>query len=159
MFAFSYAGNNAHDPYSVLTAAVSLLTDNHEAPQSPDAYISRYNVKAETSNGPINVHFPQHQPYCHLDLIAKSSNGVATVRLQPAYEGTIDLSTSSTYRADVIYNADVEDPAGHGRKRDIQRKFSSRGRYTGYVGWGSGAPVDGSVVVKTSNAQTVLDLQ
>lgn len=116
----------------------------------------RYTISTRTSHDHINVHFPQHQPNSHLDLEATTSNGAASVQLHPSYEGIYEISTSSHYEADVTYK-DVQDPAGLGRKRKFEQKYIRRGRAAGHVGWGN--DFDGSVVVRTSNAQNVLSLQ
>lgn len=91
-------------------------------------------------------------------MVATTSNAPATVQLHPAYEGSFDLSTSSNYNSNVFYKDDTQDPAERGRKRVVEVKYVSRGKAAGVVGWGSGEPVDGTVVVRTSNAENVLSL-
>jgi hypothetical protein len=131
----------------VLVSDIRLTTAS-ELPHTP-----RYYVSAKTSNSPTTISFPQHQPYSRLDLTSTTSNAASWIWLNPAYEGTFDLSNSAYMNNEVSYEDHVTDPTGRGRMRNIAVSSIRRGRTTGWVHWGRGGDVEGSVVAKTSNAK------
>jgi len=120
-----------------------------------------FDVTTTTSNSDLNIDFPASPVNSHLKVLARTSNGVANIYLNPAYEGKFSLATSSTFRTSVHEYKDVVDPSGKGRYRKLQYKKTGRGTVEGTVQWqgakGEGSP-NGVVVVRTSNAPISLDL-
>jgi hypothetical protein len=141
--------------YSILNADLALLS----TPESQSS--GSFFVCARTSNSPLLVNFTEQAPDTQLKLQAHTSNSPARIRLQPAFEGTFKLRTS-IFPAIVSPDADVEDPAGHGRKRvvDVKTLGHGSGVVYGDVEW---VPQDeeapaGRVEVSTSNSPLHLSL-
>jgi len=120
-----------------------------------------FDVTTTTSNSDLNIDFPASPVNSHLEVLARTSNGVANIYLNPAYEGKFSLATSSAFQTSVHEYKDVVDPSGKGRNRKVQYKKTGRGTVEGTVQWqgakGEGKP-NGVVVVRTSNAPISLDL-
>jgi hypothetical protein len=60
------------------------------------------------------------------------------VSLHPTYEGTFTLDSSLVpFGAHVLVDEGVQDPAGDGRKRNVElRKGNGGGHVEGWVEWG-----------------------
>jgi hypothetical protein len=119
-----------------------------------------FTVNATTSNGPLAINFPASPVDSKLTLSAKTSNSPAAVCLNPAYEGTFDLHTTSWFTAEVKVDKEVVDPSGKDRKRNVDIKHEIRGSLSGSVNWEGeeGREVEGVVDVSTSNFYVVLSL-
>jgi len=119
-----------------------------------------FNVTTTTSNGPLTVNFPVSPFDSKLTLGAKTSNGPVSVSLNPAYEGTFNLHSSSSFRAQGNVNKEVADPSGKDRKRNVVINNIGRGSLFGSVNWDGreGREVEGVVDASTSNFYVVLNL-
>ncbi|KAF5385840.1 hypothetical protein D9615_002327 [Tricholomella constricta] len=115
----------------------------------------RYLVTAISSNGPVSVKFPTSPMDSTLKLQATTSNSPASVSLDPAYEGTLALSTSNF--APSVRQRVVKDPSGKGRKRTVETSTLGRGVLRGSVSW-SGQEGPGTVQVRSSNSPVTVAL-
>jgi len=120
-----------------------------------------FGVTTTTSNDDLIIDFPSSPVDSQLDFVARTSNGLANIHLNPAYEGRFSLATSSVFRNSVLEHNDVVDPSGKKRRRQLQYKQIRRGTLEGTVQWDG--PRDerkpnGAVVVRTSNAPISLEL-
>jgi hypothetical protein len=88
-------------------------------------------VHARTSNSPLTINCTEQPPDARLVLNAHTSNSPAYVRLHPAFEGIFKLRTSIFPALVTGADADVEDPAGRGRKRAVEVR--TIGRRSGIV--------------------------
>jgi len=113
-----------------------------------------------TSNGPLAVDFPAAPVDSKLTLHAKTSNSPVSVSLNPAYEGTFNLQTSSWFKAEANVDKGVVDPSGKDRKRNVVIENTGRGSLSGRVNWDGdkGHEVEGTAYVSTSNFYVRLNL-
>ena len=115
----------------------------------------------ETSNGPTYTKFLEAPVDSVLSYAAYSSNSPVNVQLHETYEGSLGLRTlPPQFPAIVVYNDSVKDPAGDGRRRDLEiTKRWSRGNALGTVRW---LPAEewaySSVWLSTTNAPVQLSL-
>ncbi|KAF9558107.1 hypothetical protein CPC08DRAFT_724679 [Agrocybe pediades] len=132
----------------MVAASISLLaTSKHNTGGS-------FTVSTTTTNGRLNVDFPASPVDSTLDYNARTSNGYATVSLNPAYEGTFNLYTSNS-SPKVEQRRSVEDPSGKKRQRTVHVKNGPiKHVVSGDVSWGGKA--EGKVVVSTSNSALLL---
>jgi hypothetical protein len=107
-------------PHSVLSADLSLFSTFENKTSGAFA------VDMHTSNSPLKVDFLDQAPDSLLKLDAHTSNSPASVRLHPSFEGIFKLKTS-IFTAIVSPDADVEDPAGRGRKRSVNVRTVGHG--------------------------------
>ena len=110
-------------------------------------------MRAETSNGRLDVSFPTSPIDSLLDFDGKTTNGVADVSLHAAYEGTFSLMSSGSVAID---NEHATDPTGKGRYRTVSTTQKTRNSIEGQVFWGHewdhhNSSETGKAVVKTSN--------
>ncbi|KIM36769.1 hypothetical protein M413DRAFT_13744 [Hebeloma cylindrosporum] len=119
-----------------------------------------FNVTATTSNGPLGVGFPASPVDSKLILSAKTSNSPLAVSLNPAYEGSFNLRTSSWFKAEANVDKEVVDPSGKDRKRNVVIKDVGRGSLSGSVNWEGeeGREIEGSVDLSTSNFHVRVEL-
>jgi len=119
-----------------------------------------FNVTTTTSNGPLTVNFPASPVDFKLILGAKTSNSPVSVSLNPAYEGTFNLHTSSWFKSEANVNKEVVDPSGKDRKRNVVINNIGRGSLSGIVNWDGegGHKIEGVVDASTSNFYVVLNL-
>jgi hypothetical protein len=115
-----------------------------------------FKIEAETSNNRLELSFPTSPIDSALYVKGETSNGPATVSLNPAYEGGFTLRTSQF--TPVLEKHDQHDPSGRGRRREIWTSSSRKGFMQGSIEWvPSGDGRSGSHVdVKTSNAGITL---
>ncbi|KAF8586657.1 hypothetical protein K439DRAFT_1408598 [Ramaria rubella] len=153
---------NSHSPTSLqLTTSNSrietpiALISTYESPSTPSAF----SVSATTSNGILDVTFPEAptSPFSHLSFIGKTSNSRSSVKLHPTYEGSISLSTSTFLSPKVLSNSNIEDPSGQGRRRTVHSTTVGNGHLEANVKWGTDEG-SGNVVITTSNAGNEVDL-
>jgi hypothetical protein len=119
-----------------------------------------FNVTTTTSNGPLAVDFPASPVDSKLTLGAKTSNSPVSLSLNPAYEGSFKLQTSSWFKAEANVDKEVVDPSGKDRKRNVVIENTGRGSLSGSVNWDGdkGHEVEGVVDVSTSNFYVRLNL-
>ncbi|KIM49587.1 hypothetical protein M413DRAFT_438772 [Hebeloma cylindrosporum] len=145
---------DAHTSNGAIDADISLISTSSSGG-------GVFDVTTTTSNSDLNIDFPASPVNSHLEVLARTSNGVANIYLNPAYEGRFSLATSSVFRTSVHEHKEVVDPSGRGRQRQLQYKQVGRGTLEGTVQWqgpkGEGKP-NGAVVVRTSNSPISLDL-
>ncbi|KAG5651000.1 hypothetical protein H0H81_010259 [Sphagnurus paluster] len=115
----------------------------------------RYLVTAASSNGPVTVRFPTSPLDSVLKLSASTSNSPAFVSLDPAYEGSLALSTSNF--SPLLQRRNTKDPAGKGRTRHIKVNSYGRSVLKGSVSW-SGWDGSGTVEVNSSNSPVTLEI-
>ena len=144
-------------PSSSLTGAISL--SNAGAP--------RYAVHASTTNANLNLSFLQDRDSSRLaslptlDIFGSTSNGPAELLLQLPFEGSFDVSTSPSHRADFFPGSrNGGDPLGLGRKQNIELTTDEKSRKEGRVYWGDlndGRKL-GRVELSTSNGPASLQI-
>jgi hypothetical protein len=141
---------NARTSNGKLEADISLIS----AAGSGGAF----NIVATTSNSPLRVDFPASPIDSKLSLKAATSNSPAVVSLNPAYEGSFTLQTSRL-SASIRRKAEVEDPTGKERKRQVNYRTIGKRIVTGEVYWESDEKTAAGVVdVRTSNSPIVLEI-
>ncbi|KAJ7574422.1 hypothetical protein C8J56DRAFT_979583 [Mycena floridula] len=119
-----------------LSTANSAIEANVTLKNSPDSDEST-SLKMTTSNG----------------LHVQTSISPIHIKLHPTYEGTFGLSTSWA-KAQVIYDREVEDPAGKERERRVEFMHPTRG----IVEWEEGGRDRGVVEISTSLSPATLYL-
>jgi hypothetical protein len=131
---------------SVLLAELALFS-THE-----DHTGGAFAVHARTSNSPLTINCTEQPPDARLALNAHTSNSPAHVRLHPAFEGIFKLRTSIFSAVVAGADADVEDPAGRGRKRVVEVRTIGRGSgiVHGDVEW---VPRDDEVVAPAGKVE------
>ncbi|KAH9485740.1 hypothetical protein JR316_0002655 [Psilocybe cubensis] len=110
-----------------------------------------FDVSTTTTNSQLDVKFPKSPVDSTLDFTASTTNSRARVTLNPAYEGTFDLRTSSFTKLN-IDRYQGEDPAGKNRKRLVTYTQERKNQAKGYVSWDPENAHRGSVVVSTTNS-------
>jgi len=141
---------NARTSNGVLEADVSLTSNSASG--------GSFNVTATSSNAPLRVTFPASPLDSKLNFNGRTSNGHATVSLNPAYEGSFNLQTSSIFSASLNRNPNVKDPSGKERKRQVQYRTIGKGVLTGEVHWDAKQKNQGLVTVRTSNSPILLEI-
>ncbi|KAG5719396.1 hypothetical protein E4T56_gene13462 [Termitomyces sp. T112] len=120
----------------------------------------KFKIFARTSVSPLQLSFVEAPVDSVLLLDATTSLGPAAVSLDSTYEGSYTAVTS-LQRPSILFNPDVEDPAGKGRKRQM-RSSPSRGPIaSGTVRWSDGddhKKLLGNVNVRTSLAPLTLKI-
>ena len=113
-----------------------------------------YAIVARTCNAPFNVTFSEQAATAKLNATLQTQNAPAQVQLHPAFEGHIRLH-ASPFSPPNVSEANVEDPAGLGRRRNVVLQNSRWGAMLYSVGWQpplSTGRREGLVEVQTSNA-------
>ena len=130
-----------------------------DAATQTDLMLAKFEVKAKTTDAPINLTFvdaPSDSDYAllvdaqvHIDPpglpwwwpSAPDSSAPIMVKPHETYEGTLKLETSKRVRPSVEWDKNEdggpsgEDPSGRGRERHVGVK-SGRGLAEGEVKWG-----------------------
>src|ERR1700761_185404 len=89
---------------------------NLSNPGSPKG--GAFEVSTQTSNAALRLSFPSTPHTSYLKFGAKTSNARADISLNPAYEGTFNLGTSThAGQPNVQVSARSKDPSGAGRER------------------------------------------
>ncbi|CCM02999.1 uncharacterized protein FIBRA_05114 [Fibroporia radiculosa] len=148
--------NSASTQLTMRTSNGAIESDVNLISTSPSYTGGSFNVSARTSNSHLTLDFPQSALDAHLDVDAKTSNGLATVSLNRAFEGPFVLQTSSA-RPIVQFNQHVEDPTDLHRKRALSYSENT-GFVKGEVTWSRPGYRNGGVNVRTSNAPIVFNL-
>ena len=130
-----------------------------------------YTITSTTSNMPIMHDIvytsPPPPPYSpSLTFSARTSNNPASLRIDSAYEGSFDLSTSNSHVEVDTGIGRVEDPWGGGRQREVVFRSlpGPRSRYASGEAWWGKSLKDkerakrGKIEIKTSNAFVNLKL-
>jgi hypothetical protein len=110
-----------------------------------------FDVRAHTTNSPIEVVYDDSPVDSFLKFNAISTNSPVRAVLHRAYEGTFSLSTTNA-GAVLDRLRDVEDPSGKGRQRSVTKR--TVGRYiSGKVEWVPSSDFNqaGSVNLATTN--------
>ena len=118
---------------------------------------SSFDISLKTSNSPLRVQMVASPIDSKLKLDASTTNGAATVLLDPGYEGSFHLRTSNN-RPTVKRNYDVRDPKDQGRKRTVTYKTVGKRELIGDIYWGAQKSTNMSVNVRTSNAPVTLEV-
>jgi len=144
---------NAHSSNAAIDADISLVSASGSG--------GFFDITTTTSNSDLNIDFPASPVDSQLELEARTSNGLANIYLNPAYEGRFSLTTSSIFGNSINEHKDVVDPSGRKRRRQLKYKQIGRGTLEGTVQWegtrGERKP-NGAVVVRTSNSPISLEL-
>ena len=134
---------------------------NDDAAAQTDLTLAKFEVKAKTTDAPINLTFVDARSDSDYALLvdaqvhidppglpwwwpsAPDSSAPIVVKLHETYEGTLKLETSKRVRPSVEWDKNEdggpsgEDPSGRGRERHIG-VMSVRGMAAGEVWWGVG---------------------
>ncbi|KAF8586655.1 hypothetical protein K439DRAFT_1659596 [Ramaria rubella] len=127
------------------------LISTYESPSTPSAF----SVSAATSNGVLDVSFPEAptSPFSRLSFIGNaSSNSHSSVKLHSTYEGSISLM--STFYSPKISNSNTKDPSGQNRRRNVDKTTVSNRHLEAIVKWGTDEGA-GNVVITTDNRNEV----
>ena len=137
---------------SEISASISLATESGSG--------GNYSILAQTSFSKLTLSFPSSPLNSSLSLNARTSLAPVDVSLHPTYEGTFTLDTSLIlFGANVLVDEGVRDPAGEGRKRNVElRKGSGGGHVEGWVAWGVSEEGRGNVKLETVLARANLRL-
>ncbi|KAF8589476.1 hypothetical protein K439DRAFT_1612703 [Ramaria rubella] len=143
---------------SRIRTSITLVSTDNSVSFPPS-----FSVSAKTSNGPLDVTFPDapSSPFSHLEFTGKTSNSPANIKLHATYEGSISLSTSSHSESSLLSQRNSQDPSGKGRHRTVDIRKMVKGALDAGVWWGDDSNKGegkGKVVVKTSNAKNTVDL-
>ena len=111
----------------------------------------------------MDIEFPDAPPDSILKFGGETSNAGASVSVNPAYEGSFLLHTSSIFKPQINQDKDVVDPSGKNRKRSINIKQAGINVVSGQVIWDDAtekkvSKAAGSVYMHTSNADIDLTL-
>ena len=111
----------------------------------------------------MDIEFPAAPPDSILKFAGKTSNAGVSVSLNPAYEGSLLLETSSIFKSRINQDKSVVDPSGRNRKRSLKIKQIGRKVVSGDVFWNDATEQEvskaaGSVYMRTSNANMDLNL-
>ncbi|KAH9485741.1 hypothetical protein JR316_0002656 [Psilocybe cubensis] len=110
-----------------------------------------FDVVTTTKDAQLDVKFPKSPVDSTLNFIASTKDARASVTLNPAYEGTFDLHTSSHSKVNIDLFQGV-DPAGKNRDRHIAFTHQNNNEFVGRVSWDPRNSYRGSVVVRTNAA-------
>ena len=108
-----------------------------------------------SSNGGIRLDVKNMALGSGLNMDATTSNGLVTIGLPSAFEGTYDLTTSNS-NGPIVDVPTREDPWGKGRPRTHEQRRRGSG-VSGRVHWGHSTDRS-SLTVRTSNAPVTLNL-
>lgn len=119
-----------------------------------------FDIIGKTSNSFADIRVVEAPVDSLLTLDAHTSNSPIRATLPRAYEGSFDVTAMPWTSPTLRFEADVSDPAGRGRKRNVWTRIASRGHVAGQVRWeaGSGYAKEGSATLKTSNGPAELTL-
>jgi len=122
-----------------------------------------FDITTGTSNGPLDIKFPEAPSDSILKFGGKTSNAAVSVSLNPAYEGSFLLHSSNIFKPRIIEDKTVVDPSGRNRKRSLNIKQAGRKVVSGEVFWDDATEQEvskaaGSVYLRTSNANIDLNL-
>ncbi|KAF8891093.1 hypothetical protein CPB84DRAFT_1383915 [Gymnopilus junonius] len=134
----------------LVEAGVSLL--------SASASGGTFDVSLRTSNAPLRASFRDSPVDSHLKFEATTSNSPAFVSLNPAYEGSFHLRTSSSEGPAIRRRSGIEDPTGKGRSRQVVYKLIGKKESIGDIYWGDKKTPNGMVDVRTSNGHLSLEV-
>lgn len=116
-------------------------------------------MKSRSSNGAISLQYDDAPLKGRLISDVRTSNGLASVVMHPAFEGTYEVSTSNG--RPVVQDTHPVDPSGAGRRR-VVNQTTHRNTISGTAYWAEGDGVRGGAEsvckVASSNAQVSLDL-
>ncbi|EJF60662.1 hypothetical protein DICSQDRAFT_62362 [Dichomitus squalens LYAD-421 SS1] len=118
-----------------------------------------FSVSAHTSNGAVDLAVTSQPADSTLTLSARASNSPATVHLNPAFEGAIEIGTTNgPVSFDV--NKKASDPGNRGRQRMWVVSEKTMKMWKGFVSWGSphGRRLNGRVTVQTENGAAELQV-
>ncbi|KZV66001.1 hypothetical protein PENSPDRAFT_585920 [Peniophora sp. CONT] len=141
-----------HTTNALLAANLSLVKS------ASSGSASHFKVTTSTTNGQLRVNYLTSPPDSILEAVAATTNSPAWVRLDSAYEGSFVASTTH-FSPTLERHTDVEDPAGRGRRRQIDVKAHIRGVVTGSASWQPSEhekDQPGSVTVHTTNSPIYL---
>ncbi|KAH9485694.1 hypothetical protein JR316_0002605 [Psilocybe cubensis] len=142
----------AHATNSPINAKINLLSSVGNG--------GTFFVSTTTTNSPLSVDFLTSPVDSTLHLVSKTTNGFASVALDPAYEGSYDIATSRYLSARVHHKVPVpEDPSGKGRPRE-GHAIGSRNEVRGEIYWGryDENRSNGTVFIRTTNSPVLLDV-
>ncbi|KAF9479921.1 hypothetical protein BDN70DRAFT_878224 [Pholiota conissans] len=133
---------------------VDLRTSNSPADvflaMASDYNNTKMSATVHASNGRVNVAMPRAmQPDGEVFLDVSTSNAPVSVFLHPEYEGTYDLRTTVA-DAELLWDPDLRDPTGKGRKKTLIEESKDRTWKTGRMLWGDEQTIDGSIRVRSS---------
>jgi len=94
-----------------------------------------FNVKATTSNKPLELDYDKSPIDSIVCSKALTSNSPASVRHHSAFEGKITLKSTIFHPS--VDKKDASDPSGQGRHRSLQVFEGAGGVLTGVVSWGA----------------------
>ncbi|KAH9833578.1 uncharacterized protein C8Q71DRAFT_712850 [Rhodofomes roseus] len=118
-----------------------------------------FDVDTHSSNSPVRVVLPYAPAEHVLTLAARTSNSPVDLVLHPAFEGSFALHGSRWISPQVHVDDGVVDPAGRGRRRQVQVNRISGADVSGSVAWLPAKQREyGSVVASTSNMGVALYL-
>ncbi|KAF9224636.1 hypothetical protein BS17DRAFT_780184 [Gyrodon lividus] len=134
---------------SAIKSKVSLSTYSNSG--------GKFDVKAHSSNGMIDLKYDDSPLNAHLTSEAKTSNSHAIVKMHPAFEGTFEVSSSNIGPA--VQDRRASDPSGRGRQRIVNQNKTGN-KISGSVYWdgpdGTKGHTRSSCTVRTSNAPATL---
>lgn len=144
-------------PISAVESSIGLTSDKGIG--------GSFDVATGTSNGPLDIKFPEAPVNSTLKLYGKTSNAGVSVSLNPAYEGSFLLKTSNIFKPRINEDKNVVDPSGKNRKRSLNIKKAKRKVVFGVVFWEEAteeleevSKPAGTVYLRTSNANVDLNL-
>jgi hypothetical protein len=139
---------------SKVDARLSLSTPSGEG--------GKFTVDTTTTNAALDVTFVDAPLDSVLQHHARTTNSRATVTLHETYEGDLEATTSSYFKADLNFLPGA-DPSGKGRRR-VTMTQSNRNHLTANTKWMDAENPDysrktaGAVVVSTTNSPITLNL-
>ncbi|KAI0944066.1 hypothetical protein AcV7_001986 [Taiwanofungus camphoratus] len=140
------------------STSVNMKTSNGEVTSNISLYSTAYSqtggsftVNTSTSNKPISITYPS-APLDHiLEMSAQTSNSSASATTHKTYEGSFNLSASASSTLTVHSDPHAQDPAGRGRRQDVEQNTKGKSDLTGKVQWvPSQRKKFGSVNISTS---------
>ncbi|SJL17144.1 uncharacterized protein ARMOST_20688 [Armillaria ostoyae] len=126
-----------------ISAGISLLST------APSSTGGKFDVKAYTARGKIELGFVDASVDSALDLTAHTAMGPVDVTMHPTYEGEFRLATVMG-RAEVTNHDEPEDPKGEDRKRTVSFERAGGSVVSGRVWWGEEGKGKGTADLKTS---------
>ncbi|RDB20741.1 hypothetical protein Hypma_012167 [Hypsizygus marmoreus] len=151
--------NPDHDPteVTVTTSNAPIRAGVNLVSTASDSVGGKFHVAANTANSGIDVRVHEQPVSSAFFLDAHTSLAPAFIELAPAFEGTFQLETSLK-RPVLRYDADAKDPAGKGRRRDVQIRMAGAA-VRGSASWsGEEGVALGNVNVATSLSAVTLKL-
>ncbi|KAK0221196.1 hypothetical protein EDD85DRAFT_263902 [Armillaria nabsnona] len=126
-----------------ISAGISLLST------APSSAGGKFDVKAYTARGKIELGFIDAPVDSVLNLTAHTAMGPVDVTMHPTYEGEFRLATVLG-RAEVTTQDDPKDPKGEDRKRLVSFERAGGSIASGRVWWGEDGKGKGTADLKTS---------